>query len=272
MSSHPCGRTGSGARTRICVAEPDGAVNAVRVALVSDIHGNGVALRALLADLDAAEVDEVVCLGDVGQGGPAPVAAIDAVRERRWKTVMGNSDAFLLDPHASDEPVTERHLQMREWSCAQLGSDRLDFIASFSPTVEVALSDSLELLAFHGSPRSFDEVVLPTLDLADHQALVADHDANVFAGGHIHLQWLRRLGARTWLCPGSVGLSYDHDQSEDDLRFDPWAAYALLTLHGEATEISFRRVPFDYREVISEIDGSGMTDADYSRWRWDPRA
>ena len=80
----------------------------MRTALVSDIHGNGVALRAVLDDLDRQEIDRVVCLGDVAQGGPEPVEVLDAVRDRDWRVVMGNADAFLLDPESGREPTTAR--------------------------------------------------------------------------------------------------------------------------------------------------------------------
>ena len=246
-------------------------MNVARTALVSDIHGNAVALAALLEDLDEQRVDQVVCLGDVAQGGAQPTEVIDAVRARGWPTVMGNSDAFLLDPDAGDEPATPRLLEVRAWSVEQLGADRLDFIRTFSPVIELKLGDDATLLAFHGSPRSFDEVVLPSLDVAEHREVVAGHDADVFAGGHVHLPWLRRLGASTWVCPGSVGLSYDHDQPEDDLRFDPWAAYALVTVQDRRMEIGFRRVPFDSQEVVAAQASSGMPDAHSSSWRWEPR-
>jgi predicted phosphodiesterase len=248
-------------------------MSAARVALVSDIHGNAVALRALVTDLERQGADQVVCLGDVSQGGPQPAEVTDTVLAQGWATVMGNSDAFLLDPDAGDEPVTPRLLEVREWSCAQLGPERLELIAGYSPTIELSLDGSVKLLAFHGSPRSFDEILLPSLGLEEHREALSGNEADVFAGGHVHLQWLRRLGSSVFVNPGSVGLSYDHDQPEDDFRFDPWAAYALLTVdEAGSTEIAFRRVPFDRREVISALEESGMPHGDDSTWRWEPQA
>jgi len=214
-----------------------------------------------------------VCLGDVTQGGPSPTEVLEVVRAKGWRVVMGNADAFLLDAEASSEPITPRHLEMREWSRAQLGEDRLDFIGTFSPTFEVALGGGRSLLAFHGSPGSFDDVILPSLDEESHRELLAGHEADVFAGGHVHLQWMRRLGPSVFVNPGSVGLSYDHSQPEDDVRFDSWAAYALVTTdEGGAVEVAFRRVPFDHREVIEVLVSGGMPYADTFTRRWEPRA
>jgi predicted phosphodiesterase len=243
----------------------------MRTALVSDIHGNGVALRALVEDLDRQEVDQVVCLGDVAQGGPQPAEVIDVVVGRGWSVVIGNADAFLLDEDAGNEPKTPRHLEMREWSNEQLGPERLELIARFEPTVDAGLGEGQRLLAFHGSPSSYDDVILPTLDPAEHRALLGDFDADVLAGGHTHVQWQRRFGGTVYLNPGSVGLGFDHDQPEDDLRFDPWASYAIVTVEDGATEIGFRRVPFDHREVVAATRETGMPHADWYDWRWEPR-
>ncbi len=79
----------------------------MRTAVISDIHGNCVALDAVLADLQAHPVDQVACLGDAIQGGPQPAKVAARLRELGWPVVMGNADAWLLSgiPTGS-EPVT----------------------------------------------------------------------------------------------------------------------------------------------------------------------
>src|SRR5207244_10262868 len=101
-----------------------------RVALISDAHGNAVGLRAALDDLAGRRVDEIVSLGDVAQGGPQPAECLDLVRASGARTVMGNSDAFLLDPDASKEEHTERHLVQRDWTLAKLSPEHLDYVRS----------------------------------------------------------------------------------------------------------------------------------------------
>jgi predicted phosphodiesterase len=71
-----------------------------RTAIVSDVHGNAVALRAVLEDLDSEGIGGAVCLGDLCQGGPEPDACVDLVAERGWPVVLGNADAFVLEPTA----------------------------------------------------------------------------------------------------------------------------------------------------------------------------
>ena len=83
-------------------------------------------------------------------------------------------------------------------------------------------------------------------------------DATILAGGHTHQQWARRLGDRYFVNPGSVGLAYDHHQSEDNFRADPYAEYAVVTVDGPGIGVEFRRVPFEAEAVLRAIASSGM--------------
>src|SRR5215208_113261 len=244
----------------------------MRTALVSDVHGNAVALNAVLTDLEREPVDQVVCLGDMIQGGAEPAEVVRRLRDLACPVVLGNADAFLLDPESGEEATTQRQLAVREWTLAQIGADGAAFIESFRPTLDVPLGEARTLLAFHGSPASFDDIVLPHLEEDEFRRLLGPPAADVLAGGHVHLQWLRRYGDSTFLNPGSVGLAYDHAQpgDSDDLRIDATAEYARLDVDGDRLQIAFRRIPLDRDAVLAAIDASGMPHADYLRaaWRW----
>jgi predicted phosphodiesterase len=229
----------------------------VRIALFSDVHGNAVAFDAMLADLEPQAVDHVVCLGDHAQGGAQPAECLERLRELGCPVVMGNSDHFVLTLDPGAEPVTERQLETARWSKSQLSEELLEFHRSFTPTVELDLGDSGRLVAFHGSPRSRDEILGPWMEEQSFRAALDGLDAALFAGGHVHLQWSRRCGPAYFVNPGSVGLAYDHHQPEETFRADPWAEYAVVTLDG-AVEIEFRRVPFDRYAVLRAIEASGM--------------
>src|SRR6476469_1614540 len=97
--------------------------SAVPLALVSDIHGNDVALAAVVAELERLGITRVICLGDAVQGGPQPAEVLDRLAALEWPVVLGNSDDFLLRiPEDSPEPVTARQLDVRVWSLSRLGS------------------------------------------------------------------------------------------------------------------------------------------------------
>src|SRR5207253_9016456 len=128
----------------------------VRLALLSDQHGNDVAFRAMLADVERLGVEEIVCLGDVVQGGSEPAQTLDRLAALGCETVLGNADAFLLEvPSDSPEPITERHLERREWTLSQLDASHLEQIRSFAPVVRREIG-GLRMLFFHASPRNYE--------------------------------------------------------------------------------------------------------------------
>jgi predicted phosphodiesterase len=239
----------------------------LRVALFSDVHGNGVAFRAVLEDLEGQGVDSGACLGDHAQGGPQPAECLELLRELGWPAVMGNSDHFLLTLDPGEEPVTDAQIENAKWSQSQLSEELLAFHRSFPPTVEVDLGGSRTLLAFHATPRSREEIAGPWMEEEEFRAPFDGHDAAVFAGGHTHQQWARRLGDAYYVNPGSVGLPVDHLQS-GPTRAEVAAEYAILTVDGPGIGVEFRRVPFDAEEVIHSAEQSGMPNPEDAARPW----
>jgi predicted phosphodiesterase len=244
----------------------------VRTALVSDVHGNAVAFRAVVDELDREGIDRVVCLGDMLQGGPEPAACHDLLRERGWPVVLGNADAFLIDPttaEGSQEPITQPQLDKQAWALERIGPERAAEVAVWPITVEADLGHGRTLLAFHAVPSSYETLVFPTTPAAEFRAVLGELTADVAACGHIHLPYVRRLGATLVLNPGSVGLAYDHEQDEETFRLDPWASYAVVTSSAGALRIEHRRVAFDVGAVVEAIRACGMPHVDDTALPWE---
>jgi predicted phosphodiesterase len=228
------------------------------------MHGNAVAFRAALADLEDVEPDLIVSLGDVAQGGPQPIECVELLQELDCPCVFGNSDEFLLtldlgaEAESMDEERAEQLREVARWSRARLGEDGLEFLRGFEPTVEVDL-ESKELVCCHATPTSNEAVVLPSTPPEDVPA-----DGDVVAAGHVHLQWLRRFGATLWLCAGSVGLVYEHKDPLDEVPFQPWSEYAVLTAENGRIAVEFRRIPFDVDELLAAARAADFPDVD--RW------
>ena len=235
----------------------------MRVALISDMHGNAVAFDAVLRELERERFDEVVSLGDVAQGGPQPAECVDRLRELGCRCVFGNSDEFLLTLDLGSDEVDaerrERLVTVGRWSQQQLGEERLAFLRAFEPTVELDVGGR-KLVCCHGSPASNEEIVLPDTPREKVEELIGSADA--VAGGHVHLQWLRREGPGIWFCAGSVGLVYEHKEPMDERPFDPWAEYAVLTADDGKLGVEFRRVPFDVEALVRAAEA--MPDDQYA--------
>lgn len=234
----------------------------MRLAVISDIHGNCLALDAVLADLERRPADALVCLGDAIQGGPQPPETVARLRALACPVVMGNADAWLLSGvETGDEPTSpERRARLaavREWSLAQLSADDRAFIAGFRPTVELELGGERRLLGFHGSPVSFDELILPLTPDEELQRMLGPYADRLLCGGHTHVQQIRHLGRSFFFNPGAVGFAYRHGQEAGAFRADPWAEYALLTAEGEGLALEFRRVPYDAEALIKIYRASG---------------
>lgn len=230
----------------------------MRLALISDIHGNAYALDAVLADIQGQAVDRLVCLGDAIQGGAQPVATVRRLRELGCPIIMGNADAWLLSgEETGTEPITSALETVRQWSLAQLSADDRAFIASFVPTLRLPLTEQYALLCFHGSPASFDDILLPTTPYATFLGYLQAYDARWFAGGHTHLQQVRRVGAGFFLNPGSVGRVYNNELPDGGAHREPWAEYAILTATGDAVSLEFRRVPLAMPELVAILRASG---------------
>jgi predicted phosphodiesterase len=236
----------------------------MRVAVLSDIHGNCLALDKTLEDLKGHSADQIVCLGDAIQGGPQPSEVVGRLRELGCPIVMGNADAWLLSGvETGNEVMTEERRRtldaVRDWSLAQLSAEDRSFIQGFQPTIEVGLEAGRKLLCFHGSPASFDDIMLPDTPQEQIFKLLGTYRADALAGGHTHVQYVRRLGSdgRFFFNPGSIGLAYSHHQPDDGFQADPWAEYAVLTSEGTRLALEFRRVPYDAGPLIEIYRTSG---------------
>jgi putative phosphoesterase len=242
----------------------------MRIAVLSDVHGNDIGLEAALADLQQHPADQIVCLGDMIQGGPQPAEVVARLRALDCPIVMGNADAWLLSGQASDaEPTTEQQRAVREWQLTRLSPDDRAYIARFRPTVEIDLGGRA-LLCFHGSPSSFDEIILPTTSEEDVQRMLGSFAPALMCGGHTHLQQIRRLGDTLFFNPGSVGFAYSHQQPEGHFKADSWAEYAVLTYEGGRIGLELRRVPYSAEAIIQVYLASGRPFADEAAGQYRP--
>jgi predicted phosphodiesterase len=236
----------------------------MKIAIISDIHGNAFALEQVITDLQGEAVDQIVCLGDAIQGGPQPAETVARLRQIGCPIVMGNADAWLLTGVETDGGTIPEARKVkldviREWSLTKLSADDRAFIAGFVSTIEIPLEGGRSLLCFHGSPTSFDEIILPTTPELGFHALLSPYLPHLMTGGHTHMQHVRRIGASDsfFFNPGSVGIAYTHQQADGDFRADPWAEYAMLNVHNGRVALEFRRVPYDVGLLLDIYRASG---------------
>lgn len=228
----------------------------MRIIVLSDVHGNCFALETALADMNKMGFDHMVCNGDMIQSGPRPHETVQLLREMNCSIVMGNSDAWLMsgvetDAHLISEDRRKKLDIVRAWTLSKLDEEDCAFINSFQPKVTVDLGRHRNLLAFHGSPSSFDQFLLPSTPEDEFQEILKPYTDHILTGGHMHLQFTRRLreSQNFFFNPGSIGVAYNHEQSNDRGYLDPWAEYGILTVEGMHVSLEFRRIPLDMNRM-----------------------
>src|SRR5918912_491056 len=207
----------------------------MRIAIVSDIHGNLAALDAVSADLARHDPDLVIHLGDVVVLGPRPAAVVDRIRELGWPGVLGNTDEMLWEPALQQE----QERPSLPWAREHLGAERIAWLRTLSREWR-----HHDLLAMHASPGDLWSAPMPD---APERTLVETYGgrgASLVAYGHIHRPYVRRLPGCTIMNSGSVGLPYDGD----------WRASYLLLEDGVP---SIRRVAYDLERALDDLRAAG---------------
>ncbi len=224
----------------------------MHIALISDIHGNQVSFDAVLADINRIGVDRIIFLGDAATLGPQPRDVLASLRTLRCTCIMGNHDSYLLNVESGREYLKGQPLiaDSIDWCASQLSTDDLEFIRSFQSTVRVPLADGADLLCFHGTPRSNTEQILASTSVVELETALEGHTATVMAGGHTHVQMLRRHKGVILVNAGSVGEPFEQMPPADyGPRIMPWAEYAIVGFENGAVSVELRRVPIDLHRV-----------------------
>jgi putative phosphoesterase len=226
----------------------------MRVALISDIHGNEVALRAVLQSIERAGVDQIVCLGDVATLGPRPGFVLDELRRLGCPCILGNHDDFLVDAQLihqyTEAPVIKEAV---DWCREQLAVADLEFVRTFRTELSIDLDAHNKLLLFHGSPRSHMEDMLATTPADELDTFLDGRRATVMAGGHTHIQMLRQHRGILLVNPGSVGLAFREYVAGKAPTLMLHAEYAIVAAeHGEVNVV-LHRVPLDTEALAAGI-------------------
>ena len=245
----------------------------MRLAIISDLHANAVALEAALAAIARESVDRIICLGDVASDGPQPRETLQIVKALGCPVIMGNADAQLLglEPEIAD-PALKTFAEASRWCANAIACDERAFVESFAPRLLIDAGGASVSL-FHGSPHSYNDEIYPTTPDETLTTLLADHPAAVHIGGHTHFQMFRHIDAALFVNPGSIGMTYDRTRgSKGQIRFAAWAEFAVLELAPAGWNASLRRVPFDIDKLIDAIRRSGMPNPDWWAAAWSAAA
>jgi putative phosphoesterase len=217
----------------------------MRLAFLSDIHGNAVALDAVLEDISKRNVDKIIILGDISYRGPEPKRALELVKSLHTNVIKGNADEWVVRGIKEGE-VAESALQMmkkeRDWIYKRLDEADIRYLAEL-PTETKLETENIRIHAFHATPDSLFDVVQPFESDGALLDKMMKSGADIFIYAHIHKPFIRYIEGKCLINIGSVGLPFDGLTK---------SSYAIVDLKEGNFQTSIVRVDFDLEKVIKQ--------------------
>jgi hypothetical protein len=166
----------------------------------------------------------------------------------------------VLNPETAVQYEVASHLiPDLQWCKNQLSPDDLRFIDAFKPMHEINLPHGNQILAFHGSPLSFTDIIQATTPNELLNVYFEGQKANIFIGGHSHIQMVRRYDNKLILNSGSIGNAFKFAYSPGKpVYLLPWAEYMIIHQSGNSLGIDARRVYFDIDELLKKVKESQL--------------
>jgi putative phosphoesterase len=225
----------------------------MRIAIVSDLHGNLTAFDAVLADLRQTSPDLIFHGGDLADAGASPVEIVDRIRDLGWQGVVGNTDEMLFQPEsltqfASQLPNQSLFAVIEEMAAATreaLGDERLAWLRALP-----RMQSHGPMTLVHASAGTTWRAPMPEASDAELESVYAPLGQPIAVYAHIHRSFVRNVSGMTVINTGSVSLSHDGDQH---------AAYLLL----DDFKPEIRRVEYDVDAELKALSGCGLPHADW---------
>ena len=232
------------------------------LAVISDIHANLPAFKAVLANINTRNVDQIYCLGDLVDFAPWPNEVIELIRQQRIPTLMGNHDERI----AFDQPViplrkhnaqeTEARFAAIDYTRQAISAENKAFLASLPRQLQLSFNiadQPISMLLVHASTRAIDEYIYEDHDQNDVVTMMAEKKADVLIMGHTHYSYIRPIvdsASEKRVTPiaincGSVGRSKEADAL---------ATYLLITIAGEQEVFSNDSITYELVKVNYPIE------------------
>ncbi len=225
----------------------------MRLAFISDIHANILALINVLKDIEGQKIDKTYCLGDLVGYGPYPNQVIDTIRHHRIPTVMGNYDegvgfskgdcgcAYVTDEEKSNGKISI------DWTINMVTQDNKEVLQNLHKEIRFN-AEGVRFLLVHGSPRRINEYLFEDRPESSLKRVLEGQNIDVMLCGHTHKPYHRKLEGIHIINDGSVGKPKDGD---------PRACYAIIDTE-DGVSVEFRRVQYNVDAVAEDIIKYGL--------------
>ncbi len=243
----------------------------MKIAIISDIHGNLEALKTTLKDIKKRQVDKIICLGDIIAKGTHPKECIELIKENCEIVIQGNCDKHFAAEHKDIKQFPEKEQKRIEWNQKLLTKEDREYLLNLPFTFEFYMSGSLVRL-FHATNKVNNKAVLNVDTIQTKYSMflptentISQKTADVIIYGHIHHPYMDKIYNKTIINIGSVGNSFDaiRNDSKDSNVLETTKAYYLI-IEGEYgskeynSEISFQfvKVPYNIEKELENNDNN----------------
>lgn len=217
------------------------------LAVISDIHGNMQALDAVLADIEKAKCDKILCLGDLVMAGPQPKETLEKIMSlENMEIIQGNTDEMVAYSEIAIPNVKEAFPIMGnalEDDVKQLTAEQIEYLKNLPKQKEIEI-EGVKILMVHGSPRQNNENIFPNMKIEEVEEMVEGVDADVIFCGHTHMPCGYQTNTKkTVVNVGSVGRPFTDN---------PQCCFLYANVKDGTIEFIHRLINYD-KETASKI-------------------
>lgn len=233
----------------------------MKIAIISDIHGNLEALKETIKDIKKRKADKIICLGDIVGKGAHPNECVDIVKKYCDIVVKGNCDRHFTSEHNVEE-MNELEKTRIEWNNKVLTNETKEYLRNLPYCYETYISGSFVRM-FHAAPDRDNKTIVNQDTIHDKYEMflpsentISQKKADVIIYGHIHHQYMDVLYNKTLINVGSVGDAFTtirNPQKDSNVQETTRASYLLI--EGEEGEIQYGEgISFNFIKVCYDID------------------
>ena len=242
----------------------------MRIAIISDIHGNLEALKSTLQDIEKRNIDKIICLGDTIAKGVHPKECLKLVKENCEVIVQGNTDRYFSIEYKNLEELPEQEQKRIKWNQSLITEEDRKYLLALPFCYEFYMSGSLVRL-FHATPTVNNKAIInvDNLETKFQMFLPSENTytqnvADVVIYGHIHHPYMDKIYNKTLINVGSVGNPFDviRNDSKDSSVLETTKSNYLI-IEGEygvqeyTSDISFMFVKVPYN-IDKELEDESL--------------
>ena len=235
----------------------------MKIAIISDIHGNIDALESVLSDIEKENCSKIFCLGDIAMAGPEPSKTISKihalVQTKDFHIIQGNTDSMLsVFSFDTYNAILNTNTVMGSAYLADiqlLTNEEKEFLKNLPEKLDIELY-GIKILLVHGSPRKNNENIYPNLQIEEVEEMIKDTDANIIFCGHTHMPCGYQTNTeQTIVNVGSVGRPFSDS---------PDSCYVIMEINEETSNYTVKHkfVKYDVLTASRKIEERGFEGAE----------